>query len=115
MPAWSRNVWRVSAWRSLRRVRLDDIEHGFTHFRLRITPVLATVERQPVLSEPGAPLADARGRARRRDPGAGAQNPRPLESGQISAALPGSALTHSLDHASPPSADASTLRLKNYE
>jgi A/G-specific adenine glycosylase len=46
--------------------RLDDIEHGFTHFRLRITPVLATVKRQTVLCEPGRlwlTPEDARGAA----------------------------------------------------
>ena len=46
--------------------RLDDFEHGFTHFRLRITPVLANVERRPGLSEPGRlwlALEDARGAA----------------------------------------------------
>lgn len=46
--------------------RLDEIEHGFTHFRLRITPVLAHADGQPALSEPGRiwiKPEDARGAA----------------------------------------------------
>ena len=35
------------------RRQLDDIEHGFTHFRLRITPVLACTDRRLALDEPG--------------------------------------------------------------
>ena len=34
-------------------VQLREIDHGFTHFRLRITPVLASVKRASTLAEPG--------------------------------------------------------------
>ena len=46
--------------------RLRDIEHGFTHFRLRITPVLARAHRAAGASEPGSlwlTPEDARGAA----------------------------------------------------
>jgi A/G-specific adenine glycosylase len=46
--------------------RLRDIEHGFTHFRLRITPLLARAERPAGAGEPGKlwlTLEDARGAA----------------------------------------------------
>jgi A/G-specific adenine glycosylase len=46
--------------------RLRDIEHGFTHFRLRITPVLARADRATVAGEPGTlwlTPQDARGAA----------------------------------------------------
>ncbi|HXV06742.1 MAG TPA: A/G-specific adenine glycosylase [Burkholderiales bacterium] len=46
--------------------RLRDIEHGFTHFRLRITPVLVRTDRAPGAGEPGSlwlTPADARGAA----------------------------------------------------
>ena len=33
--------------------QLRAIEHGFTHFRLRITPVLARVKQASTLMEPG--------------------------------------------------------------
>jgi A/G-specific adenine glycosylase len=33
--------------------RLGDIEHGFTHFRLRITPLLVRLQRAPATHEPG--------------------------------------------------------------
>jgi A/G-specific adenine glycosylase len=46
--------------------RLSDIEHGFTHFRLRITPVLVRTDRTPGACEPGSlwlTPEDARGAA----------------------------------------------------
>jgi A/G-specific adenine glycosylase len=46
--------------------RLRDIEHGFTHFRLRITPVLARTDRADGAGEPGnlwLTPEDARGAA----------------------------------------------------
>jgi A/G-specific adenine glycosylase len=52
---------RVGAWR-----RLGDIEHGFSHFRLRITPVLVRSDRVPGVGEPGSLWLtpdDARGAA----------------------------------------------------
>jgi len=33
--------------------RLGEIEHGFTHFRLRITPLVVTVSRGVCAEEPG--------------------------------------------------------------
>jgi A/G-specific adenine glycosylase len=33
--------------------RLGEIDHGFTHFRLRITPLLARLQRAPAMHEPG--------------------------------------------------------------
>ena len=35
------------------RTPLDPLEHGFTHFRLRIRPLLCHVARMPLLSAPG--------------------------------------------------------------
>ena len=37
---------------------LDTLEHGFTHFRLRIHPLLCQVTRQPVSRQPGALWVD---------------------------------------------------------
>jgi A/G-specific adenine glycosylase len=42
--------------------QLEALEHGFTHFRLRIRPLLCEVARQPRLETPGRlwiDLADA--------------------------------------------------------
>jgi A/G-specific adenine glycosylase len=33
--------------------RLGDVDHGFTHFRLRITPLLARLQRAPAAHAPG--------------------------------------------------------------
>ncbi len=49
----ARNASAATVWRRPRIVRLEQIEHGFTHFRLHITPVVVTVSPRLGAEEPG--------------------------------------------------------------
>jgi A/G-specific adenine glycosylase len=57
---------RVLGCEVIWKKRLAPLEHGFTHFRLKIEPLLCKVKRKPVLEAPGrrwTALSNAHGEA----------------------------------------------------